>query len=51
VRAWGRFRQAAVSSFAFVEAMGPVYAGKLVRGAGLWRQGQSARTRTEVIGG
>jgi uncharacterized protein YbcC (UPF0753/DUF2309 family) len=26
-RAWGRFRQAAVSSFAFVEAAGPLYAG------------------------
>ncbi len=36
VRAWGRFKLAAVSSFAFVEAMGPVYAGKLVRdGLGL----------------
>ncbi|WP_137123797.1 YbcC family protein [Roseomonas sp. HF4] len=32
-RAWGRFRLAAVSSFAFVEAMGPVYAGKLLRDA------------------
>jgi uncharacterized protein YbcC (UPF0753/DUF2309 family) len=30
-RAWGRFKLAAVSSFAFVEAMGPVYAGKIVR--------------------
>ncbi|MDE2333981.1 MAG: DUF2309 domain-containing protein [Rhodospirillales bacterium] len=29
-RAWGRFKLAAVSSFAFVEASGPVYAGKLV---------------------
>ncbi len=29
-RAWGRFRQAAVSSFAFVEAAGPIYGGKLV---------------------
>jgi uncharacterized protein YbcC (UPF0753/DUF2309 family) len=29
-RAWGRFRLAAVSSFAFVEATGPVYATKLV---------------------
>lgn len=29
-RAWGRFRQAAVSSFAFVEAAGPAYGGKLV---------------------
>lgn len=31
VRAWGRFKQAAVSSFAFVEASGPLYAGKLVK--------------------
>ncbi|MEI4231947.1 DUF2309 domain-containing protein [Roseovarius sp. D22-M7] len=30
-RAWDRFRQAAVSSFAFVEAAGPVYGAKLVR--------------------
>ena len=29
-RAWGRFKLAAVSSFAFVEATGPVYAGKLL---------------------
>ncbi len=29
-RAWGRFRQAAVSSFAFVEAAGPAYGVKLV---------------------
>ena len=28
-RAWGRFRQAAVSSFAFVEAAGPLYGAKL----------------------
>lgn len=32
-RAWGRFKLAAVSSFAFVEAMGPIYAGKLLRDA------------------
>ena len=32
-RAWGRFKLAAVSSFAFVEAMGPVYVGKLIRDA------------------
>ena len=32
-RAWGRFKLAAVSSFAFVEASGPLYAGKLLRGA------------------
>jgi hypothetical protein len=30
-RAWGRFRQAAVSSFAFVEAAGPAYAWKLLK--------------------
>ena len=41
-RAWGRFRQAAVSSFAFVEAAGPIYAGKLVRDA-LGLQGASAK--------
>jgi uncharacterized protein YbcC (UPF0753/DUF2309 family) len=36
VRAWGRFKLAAVSSFAFVEAAGPLYLGKLVRdGLGL----------------
>lgn len=29
-RAWGRFKLAAVSSFAFVEATGPLYAGKLM---------------------
>lgn len=29
-RAWGRFKLSAVSSFAFVEAAGPIYAGKLV---------------------
>lgn len=31
IRAWGRFRLAAVSSFAFVEATGPVYVNKLLR--------------------
>jgi hypothetical protein len=35
-RAWGRFKLAAVSSFAFVEAAGPVYLAKLLRdGLGL----------------
>ncbi len=29
-RAWGRFKLAAVSSFAFVEATGPLYIGKLL---------------------
>jgi uncharacterized protein YbcC (UPF0753/DUF2309 family) len=33
MRAWGRFRQAAVSSFAFVEAAGPFYAAKLLKSA------------------
>jgi uncharacterized protein YbcC (UPF0753/DUF2309 family) len=33
IRAWGRFRQAAVSSFAFVEAAGPAYGWKLLRDA------------------
>jgi uncharacterized protein YbcC (UPF0753/DUF2309 family) len=32
-RAFGRFRQAAVSSFAFVEASGLAYAGKLIKGS------------------
>ena len=32
-RAWGRFKLAAVSSFAFVEATGPVYVGKLLSDA------------------
>lgn len=37
-RAWGRFKLAAISSFAFVEATGPVYVGKLLRdGLGLAR--------------
>ena len=50
-RAWGRFRQAAVSSFAFVEAAGPVYGGKLVRDAlGFGRKGLTtmAMPRLEV---
>ena len=35
-RAWGRFKLAAVSSFAFVEAAGPIYVAKLLRdGLGL----------------
>ncbi|SIO12427.1 hypothetical protein SAMN05444722_0515 [Rhodovulum sp. ES.010] len=40
-RAWGRFRQAAVSSFAFVEAAGPLYGAKLVKDA-LGRPGKAA---------
>lgn len=38
-RAWGRFKLAAISSFAFVEAMGPIYVAKLLRdGLALKRQ-------------
>ena len=40
-RAWGRFKLAAVSSFAFVEATGPIYAGRLVSDA-LGRHGTPA---------
>jgi uncharacterized protein YbcC (UPF0753/DUF2309 family) len=37
-RAWGRFKLAAISSFAFVEATGPIYVAKLLRdGLGLSR--------------
>lgn len=37
-RAWGRFKLAAISSFAFVEAAGPVYIARLLRdGLGLKR--------------
>ncbi len=32
-RAWGRFKLAAVSSFAFVEAAGPIYVARLLRDA------------------
>jgi len=42
-RAWGRFKQAAVSSFAFVEAAGPIYAGKLALSAlGLGEKAKAA---------
>jgi hypothetical protein len=50
-RAWGRFRQAAVSSFAFVEAMGPVYAVKLVKSALGLAGSAAAEPAPEVIGG
>lgn len=50
-RAWGRFRQAAVSSFAFVEAMGPVYAVKLVKSALGFTPKPKAEPAPEVIGG
>jgi uncharacterized protein YbcC (UPF0753/DUF2309 family) len=52
IRAWGRFRQAAVSSFAFVESAGPFYAGKLVRDAlGLVGKQRKPQPAPEVIGG
>jgi hypothetical protein len=50
-RAWGRFRQAAVSSFAFVEAMGPVYAVKLVKSALGLASAAKPEPAPEVIGG
>jgi uncharacterized protein YbcC (UPF0753/DUF2309 family) len=53
-RAWGRFRQAAVSSFAFVEAAGPAYAVKLVRdalglGGSAQRRGDPAPRTVEAL--
>ncbi len=51
LRAWGRFRQAAVSSFAFVEAMGPIYAVKLVKSALGFTPKAKAEPAPEVIGG
>ncbi|RYH11341.1 YbcC family protein [Tropicimonas sp. IMCC6043] len=51
-RAWGRFRQAAVSSFAFVEAAGPFYAGKLLRDSlGLGARANEPAPTPQVIGG
>ena len=50
-RAWGRFRQAAVSSFAFVEAVGPVYGAKLVRDALGLGQGAQVAEPAPVIAG
>ncbi len=55
-RAFGRFKQAAVSSFAFVESMGPFYAAKLVKDAlglgkgKMWEAGK-AEPMPQVIGG
>ena len=51
LRAWGRFRQAAVSSFAFVEAMGPIYAVKLVKSALGFTPKAKLEPAPEVIGG
>lgn len=50
-RAWGRFRQAAVSSFAFVEAAGPVYAMKLMKSALGFVPKAKAEPAPEVVGG
>lgn len=51
-RAFGRFRQAAVSSFAFVESMGPLYAFKLVRDAlGLGSGDHDHDPIPEIVGG
>lgn len=51
-RAWGRFRQAAVSSFAFVEAAGPAYGAKLVTDAlGLGASGPKPRPLPRIEGG
>lgn len=44
VRAWGRFRQAAVSSFAFVEAVGLAYAAKLLRDSVRWPEASAPST-------
>lgn len=41
VRAWGRFKLAAVSSFAFVESAGPIYVPKLLQGALGLKSGKS----------
>jgi uncharacterized protein YbcC (UPF0753/DUF2309 family) len=48
-RAWGRFRQAAVSSFAFVEASGPLYAFKLLKDALRFKTGSKPNTQIVQI--
>ncbi|MCE0505399.1 DUF2309 domain-containing protein [Roseivivax sp. GX 12232] len=48
IRAWGRFKRAAVSAFAFVEAAGPLYVGKLIRD-GLGQTGGSAKAPAPVL--
>jgi uncharacterized protein YbcC (UPF0753/DUF2309 family) len=51
-RAWGRFKQAAVSSFAFVESTGPFYALKLMRDAlGLGSGAAKVDPTPQVVGG
>ena len=51
-RAWGRFRQAAVSSFAFIEAAGLLYGAKLVTDAlGLKHGASGSGPAPHVLGG
>jgi len=51
-RAWGRFRQAAVSSFAFVESAGPAYSVKLIKDAlGIGNEGLKPEPAPHVVGG
>ena len=47
-RAWGRFKLAAVSSFAFVEAAGPLYVAKLISDA-VGKLGSSRATDPEPV--
>jgi len=50
IRAWGRFKLAAVSSFAFVEASGPLYVAKLVRDAlGLSKKAKAADPAPQIV--
>jgi len=48
-RAWGRFKLAAVSSFAFVESAGPIYIGKLLRDALGWMSPASSSGPRPVL--
>ncbi|MEL7198595.1 MAG: DUF2309 domain-containing protein [Pseudomonadota bacterium] len=50
-RAWGRFRQAAVSSFAFVESMGPLYAVKLLKSSLGLTQSKNQGPAPKVVDG
>lgn len=50
-RAWGRFRQAAVSSFAFVEAAGPFYGARLVRDALCLGRTPPPAPAPQIVGG
>ena len=50
IRAWGRFKLAAVSSFAFVEASGPLYVAKLVRDVlGLSKKSKAADPAPRIV--